>query len=81
MVDSFDYPTPPDTSHERHGNALPEHKVERIIQLDIEGLARVAIRERLDVSLGTITKYLRLAGRPLSRFGRKPRQPRANAAP
>lgn len=79
MVDSTDNRTVEATEEqERHGNALPGFKVERIIQLDVEGLARVAIRERLDVSLGTITKYLRRAGRPLHKSGRKPR---ANHAP
>lgn len=58
---------------ERHGNALPEHLTRRIVELDLEGLPRVVIRERLGIGKNQVTKYLRRAGRPLSPRGRKSR--------
>lgn len=55
----------------RHGNALSPEKAKRLLQLDAEGLPRVDICERLGVHNNTVTKYLRIAGRPLVMTGRR----------
>lgn len=53
----------------RSKNALPADTVRRIVKLDIEGLKRVEIMERLGVCDETVRKYLREAGRPIHVVG------------
>lgn len=54
----------------RSKNALSKYTVKRIVDLDVEGLTRVQIEERLGVCDETIRKYLRQAGRPIHFIGR-----------
>jgi predicted transcriptional regulator len=53
----------------RSRNALSKYVVDRIVKLDVEGLKRVEIEERLGVCDETIRKYLREAGRPIHMIG------------
>lgn len=53
----------------RSKNALPIETVKKIVKLDVEGLRRVEIMERLGVCDETVRKYLREAGRPIHTIG------------
>lgn len=49
----------------RHGNAIPGFKVKRIAQLDQDHEQLAVIAERIGVTMNTVSRYLRLLGRPL----------------